>query len=359
MNYKPDFTVLDKLVESGHLAKKELGDLVLYNYSDLTTFEKLWNEHTINSRGTIYNKHTGETVAKALNKFMNFGELDLEKQQSALRARKFEVFTKEDGSMGVVAFYNGKWNVTTRGSFESEQAIKATQMLSNYNISKLNKAFTYIVEIIYPENRIIVNYGSEEKLVLLACIETKTGREADLEALRTHVPFPIAESHTFKNIDAVIEAVSQMDANSEGFVVKLRSGERFKVKSPEYLKLARIMSRMSPLVLWENMVDGKVSTELMQSIPEEFRADYEAMQQELESQYTDVQREVNKLVNEVVLAIADIFTGLPENFNKAVGLYLKDNPNELNQFVFPVVNKKFDNVDKMIMREIRPTGNIL
>jgi RNA ligase len=287
---------------------------------------------------------------------MNFSELDKETQQSALRARKFDVFTKEDGSCGICAYYNGKWNVTTRGSFESDQAIKATQMLSNYNLSRLNKAFTYIVEIIYPDNRIIVDYGSKEELVLLACIETKTGREADLEALRGHVPFPIVESHSFKNIDAVIEAVSKMDANSEGYVVKLRNGLRFKVKSPEYLKLARLMSRMSPLTLWENMKDGKVSTELMQSIPEEFRADYEAIQTQLESQYADVQIEVNKLVYDVLGATSgSIFQ--PDM--KAIGLYLKDNPGELNHFVFPVLHKKFENVDKLIMREIRPTGNIL
>lgn len=359
MNYKPDFEELDKLTELGYLSKKELGDLVLYNYSDKCTFDKMWNEHTINSRGTIYNKLTGETVAKGLPKFYNFGELPKETQESALRARKFEVFTKEDGSCGICAYYNGKWNVTTRGSFESEQAVKATQMLSNYNLSKLNKAFTYIVEIIYPENRIIVDYGSKEELMLLACIETKTGREADLEALRGHVPFPIVESHSFKNIDAVIEAVAAMDSNSEGYVVKLRNGLRFKVKSAEYLKIARLMSRMSPLTLWESMVNGKVSVELMQSIPEEFRADYEAIQIHLEKSYQEIQIEVNKLVNEVVLTIADISTGLPENFNKVVGLYLKENPGELNHFVFPIIHGKLDNVDKLIMREIKPVGNIL
>jgi RNA ligase len=353
--YKPDFIELDKLVESGHLAKKELGDLVLYNYSDLTTFQKLWNEHTINSRGTIYNKLTGETISKALSKFKNFGELDLETQQSALRARKFEVFTKEDGSCGICAFYNGKWNVTTRGSFESEQAIKATQMLSNYNLSQLNRSFTYIVEIIYPENRIIVDYGSKESLVLLACIETKTGREADLEALVSHVPFPITQSHKFKSIDDVIEAVSKMDANSEGYVVKLRNGLRFKVKSPEYLKLARLMSRMSPLTLWENMKDGKVSTKLMQSIPEEFRADYEVIQQELESQYMHLTYCISQRVD-IVESNIDAFS---QTRMKDIGLYLNDNPDELNCFVFPMVHQKFSNVDKMIMREIRPTGNIL
>lgn len=356
MNYKPDFTELDKLTEIGYLSKKQApGYLVLYNYTDKCTFDKMWNEHTINSRGTIYNAVTGECVARGLSKFMNFGELPKERQESILRARKFEVFTKEDGSCGICAFYNGKWNVTTRGSFNSDQAIKATQMLSNYNLSKLNKAFTYIVEIIYPENRIIVDYGSEEKLVLLACIETKTGREADLEALRGHVPFPIVESHSFKNIDAVIEAVAVMDANSEGFVVKMRNGERFKVKSPEYLKIARLISHMSPLTLWESMVNGKVSIELMQSIPEEFRADYEAIQQELELQYEEVYFEVNKLVKKVLENI-DTFS---ENKMKDIGLFLKENPGELNHFVFPIVHGKLDNVDKLIMREIKPVGNVL
>jgi RNA ligase len=356
MNYKLDFIELDKLVESGYLAKKESGDLILYNYTDFCMFEKLWNEHTINSRGTIYNKLTGETIARGLGKFMNYSELDIETQQSALRARKFDVFTKEDGSCGICAFYNGKWNVTTRGSFESDQAIKATQMLSNYNLSQLNKAFTYIVEIIYPENRIIVDYGSKESLVLLACIETKTGREADLQALVGHVPFPIVQSHSFKNIDDIIEAVSKMDANSEGYVVKLRNGLRFKVKSPEYLKLARLMSRMSPLTLWENMKDGRVSTELMRSIPEEFRTDYEVIQQELESQYLNLEYKASSRVRFV---IDDAKIESLETKMRDIGLYLKNNPNELNQFVFPIINKKFENVDKMIMREIRPTGNIL
>lgn len=355
MNYKPDFTELDKLTELGYLSKKEMGDLVLFNYSDKCTFDKLWNIHTINSRGTIYNIVSGETVAKGLPKFFNFGELPGEDVNIALRARKFEVFTKEDGSCGICAFYNGKWNVTTRGSFESEQAVKATQMLSNYNLSKLNKAFTYIVEIIYPENRIIVNYGSKEELVLLACIETKTGREADLEALRGHVPFPIVESHSFKNIDAVIEAVAKMDSNSEGYVVKLRNGLRFKVKSAEYLKIARLMSRMSPLTLWESMANGRVSIELMQSIPEEFRTDYETIQISLEKSYDEIKKEVEELTQKVLRSI-DMFS---LNRMKDIGLYLNNNPNELNHFVFPIVHKKLDNVDKLIMREIKPVGNVL
>lgn len=352
MKYIPNFTELDKLVESGHLLKKELGNLVLYNYSDLTTYDKLWNEHTINSRGTIYNKLTGETVAKGLPKFFNLGELPKEKQDSILRMRKFEVFTKEDGSMGLVAFYNDKWNVTTRGSFSSEQAIKATEMLSKYNLNQLNNNFTYVVEIIYPENRIIVNYGTKEELVLLACIETKTGREADLAALKGHVPFPIVQSHSFNRIDQVIEAVETMDSNNEGFVVKLKTGERFKVKSAEYLRIAKIMADTSPLVLWKAMKDGIVDKKLMEAIPEEFREEYEDIKDELESQYIQVLLAATKRFMDVTNIISSLDP-------KEIGLYLNENGNELNHFVFPILKQKRDAVEKMIMNEIKPVGNIL
>lgn len=351
--YKPNFIELNKLVGTGYLAKKESGNLVLFNYSEKCTFEKNWTKHTINSRGTVYEKSTEKVIGRALPKFYNFSELAVSKQRNILKQERFEVYTKVDGSMGVVYFYNNKWNVSTRGSFESEQAIKATQMLSKYNLSKLNKAFTYIVEIIYPENRIIVNYGSKEELVLLACIETKTGAEADLEALAMSVPFPIAQSHKFSTIDDVIEAVSKMDSNSEGYVVKLPNGERFKVKSPEYLKIARLMSRMSPLTLWENMVSGYVSKELLESIPEEFRVEYEDIQTELERQYSEISVEINRLLQRVLKQFDETVT------KRDIALYLKDNPNELNQFVFPLFDKKYDNVDKMIMKKIRPTGNIL
>jgi hypothetical protein len=37
--------------------------------------------------------------------------------------------------------------------------------------------FTYLFEIIYPENRIVVDYNGEERLVLLGIINTETGEE--------------------------------------------------------------------------------------------------------------------------------------------------------------------------------------
>lgn len=69
------FEPYEKLVESKYLNKQEMGDLVLYNYSDLTTFSREWNKYTIESRGLILNKVNGETVARPFSKFMNATEL--------------------------------------------------------------------------------------------------------------------------------------------------------------------------------------------------------------------------------------------------------------------------------------------
>jgi RNA ligase len=43
----------------------------------------------------------------------------------------FEVYEKMDGSLGIVFWYRGQWVVATRGSFTSDQANKAREILKN------------------------------------------------------------------------------------------------------------------------------------------------------------------------------------------------------------------------------------
>ncbi len=357
--YKPDFIQLEALVVEGYLSKKvsECGGYFLYNYTDYCTFEKKWNKHTENSRGTVYEKGTGRVVARAFPKFYNFSELAVSKQRNILKQTNFEVFTKEDGSMITLAHYGDEWRTHTRGSFNSDQAIKAKEMLHRYNLDRLDKNVTYIFEVIYPENKIVVNYGDKEELILLAAFDTKTGKEkTDVIKYGLNITFPIAQSHKFKSIQEVIDYTQTLDANNEGFVVRLSTGERFKLKSPEYLKIARILSRMSPLVLWESMVEGKVSTELMMSIPEEFRDVYEQFRRDLEYNYRMEMKQADEHYSNVMIATRE---SSREELNKSIGIYMSKNTNKFNPYVFPILNNKFDNLDKMIMKSIRPTGNIL
>ena len=89
----------------------------------------------------------------------------------------FEVYEKLDGSLGILYWLGDEPYIATRGSFESPQAQIATELLRAYDLSGLDRRRTYLFEIIYPENRIVVNYDDRRELVLLAIIDTATGRE--------------------------------------------------------------------------------------------------------------------------------------------------------------------------------------
>ena len=161
---------LYKYVELGKLTKSELGDLVSFNYTDSVTFARAWDELTLSSRGTIYNKNTGEVVAKSFDKFFNLYEMNITPE--SLPKTSFVAMEKVDGSLGIVFLYEEKIRVATRGSFYSEQAVEATKMA---NESPYKEAFeemlqhgTPLVEIIYKSNRIVIDYGDQRKLVVLA-----------------------------------------------------------------------------------------------------------------------------------------------------------------------------------------------
>lgn len=91
---------LRKLEEQGYVSSSEYKDLILFNYTDKTTYEKYWNKYTLEARGTIYNKNTGEIVARAFEKFFNINEMGF--TEEIVSKEKFVATVKYDGSMGCV-----------------------------------------------------------------------------------------------------------------------------------------------------------------------------------------------------------------------------------------------------------------
>ena len=59
-----------------------------------------------------------------------------------------------------------------RSRLTSEQATRATDLYRRkYTEFRPNPGLTYLFEIIYPGNRIVVDYGATEDLILLAVID--------------------------------------------------------------------------------------------------------------------------------------------------------------------------------------------
>lgn len=262
--------------------KHPTAELYIYNYTQATQYESMWNEATLMCRGLIMDADL-KVMARPFGKFFNLGE----RADQIIPDEAFEVFEKMDGSLGVLYWVDQKPYMASRGSFESEQAQRANIMLNNQYkdiLDQLNPALTYVFEIIYPENRIVVNYGAREELVLLAVTDTQTGEELPL----TSIGFPLATK--YDGIQDLNILKSLEEDNKEGFVIKFKSGLRYKVKFEEYVRLHRIITQVSSLTVWEYLKSGEGFEVLLERVPDEFYNWVRATVKELMDAYENIEQ---------------------------------------------------------------------
>jgi len=341
---------LETLISKGYIRKSVCGDLVLYNYTEKTTHKKEWNQHTLNARGHIYERKTHILIARPFPKFFNFDEHSLSEQTKLLKHRSYQVYEKKDGSLGIIYFYKGKWRVNTRGSFKSKQAIKAMQMLSHYDLSDVDTGLTLLVEIIYPENRIIIDYGAKEELVLLGANVTAKDHELEwnqLKDLANKTKMTLPKVYTFKSLIDVIAKTKKLPATEEGYVVRLNNGYRFKVKSEEYLKMVKLKTGLTRKVFCQSMRAGKINTELVESIPEELESELLPIIKSLEEQYQTIEKEIMLNFKKLNVKNAkEIKTAL-----KAIEVDSKDSAPYYK--LFRGADIKDPKIEKYIMRQIK------
>lgn len=348
---KYNLAEFESRVEAGLIRKVETDKLVLYNYTDKCIYEKAWDEYTLAARGIIFEKETGRLIAKPFPKFFNLGEMP-ETQLLNLPNVPYSVAEKVDGSLGIIYFYDGKWNVATRGSFNSVQAQKGLEIFhKNYNNTIRDIHTTYLVEIVYPENKIVVNYGDVEKLVFLGAYDTRSQEEVSIS------DSPAAKRYNLTILE-MIELQKTMPKDQEGFVVRFDNGLRVKIKGHEYLRIHKIISELSPLSLYEVMKAGRVEDTYLMQIPEEYRSEWMPIVAALEAKYRRVQDEIKEDLKLLP------FYRLPQPAKeelKAIGLLTQSENSGLRHpgAMFPSVLSKVEAVDKYIMKSIRPTGNLL
>ncbi len=177
----------------------------------------------------------------------------------------------------------------------SDQSQRATKILHekySHTFPSLKRDRTYLFEILYPENRIVVDYGGMEDLILLAIIDNETGRDLTLE----EIGFPLVKR--YDGIADVSLLQPMFRDNAEGFVVRFESGMRVKVKFAEYVRLHRIITQCSTKVIWEHLSGGLPLDELLERVPDEFyqwvrktteglTAQFEAIERQCKADYAE------------------------------------------------------------------------
>lgn len=276
---------LNKYYEDGLLYKQVHPSLPLtiWNYSEKVQFENLWDEVTLMCRGLVTDNN-GDIVAIPFQKFFNIEE------NRFTPTENFEVYEKMDGSLGIVFWYQGQWVVATRGSFTSDQAIKATEILEKYNKDIMFRHLTFCFEIIYPENRIVLDYGDDEKLVLLGTFD-KNGKETDVE-IWSQWGFDVVKK--YDGIKDFKELKGMIKDDQEGFVVKFTNGDRIKVKGVEYLRLHKIMTNMSTTAVWECLKNGDDIETILKDVPDEFYEKIKSYVRDLRYSYFQISEDAGK-----------------------------------------------------------------
>lgn len=235
--------------------------LRILNYTPQVQYGRLWDDTTLMCRGLIITDDW-EVVARPFRKFFNWGEWD-ETKQADYADRPKSVTEKLDGSLGILYHWDGAWHVATRGSFDSDQARVAQQILTGYDLAEIPTAgVTPLVEIIYPSNRIVVDYGGVRELVLLAALSTASGERLASPWWYGPRAQPVRED--------IATLLSVDESNREGFVVAFSDGEMAKIKIDEYVRLHRILTGTNAVRVWEACQDEALYAALMDRVPDEF-----------------------------------------------------------------------------------------
>jgi len=262
---KVDLKIFENYYDNGLLHKQThpTYDLTIWNYTPKVSFDKLWDEITIQCRGLITDGN-GEIIAHCLPKFFNWEELD----PKDIPNEPFTMTDKMDGSFGNVFYYDSQWLISSRGSFTSDQSIKGAEILKGCNTKYgLIPGWNYIVEIIYPENRIVLDYGGAEKLVVLTVFNVETGEEGFIKNMTSEGWEIVKEYDSVNDFKSIKEMISD---DKEGYVIKFKSGFRMKIKGAEYCRLHSIVTRISNRTVWEYLKDGRSFDDLIDHVPDEF-----------------------------------------------------------------------------------------
>jgi len=299
-----DVDLLARHVRDGNVSVRDhpTAALQILNYTPTCQYARAWDDVTRQCRGLIVHTGWDDVVARPWPKFFNYGEHEGEAAEWDTGAL-VEVTDKLDGSLGILyPVQEGQYAVATRGSFESEQALRGTAIWhERYSHIKPSPGWTWLFEILYPENRIVVDYEGLEDLVLLGAVNIETGVVQG--PYDTYWPGEAAESFPCDTLRVAL--AMEPRPNAEGLVVRfLASGMMLKLKQEDYVALHRIVTGLSERGVWERLSNGESVADICEGLPDEFAAWVQATA-------TDLEEKAERILKVAVATHQEILDELP------------------------------------------------
>lgn len=172
-------------------------------------------------------------------------------------------------SLGILYPTPDGYEIATRGSFTSDQALHATRLFrERYGAFTPPDGMTCLFEVIYPENRIVCDYCGADDLFLLGAVNIATGEVVDPHWVSGWYG-PQATTFAVRTLADALAMPPRPQA--EGLVVRLlETGQMVKIKQDDYVALHKVITGLNARGVWELLGAGKTVADICEPLPDEF-----------------------------------------------------------------------------------------
>ena len=233
-----------------------------------------WTPTNLHQRSVLVDKD-GNVISASFKKFFNWDEKpDLCPPPKDLRGAK--LMEKLDGSTLIFSRYKGKTIVRTRGTSDArkqENGYEVDYLLEKYPKFKAGlelsdfTAVSYVFEWLSPTNRIVINYGDEPDMALVAVIahdDYSYYTQEELDFVAEFYDLRRPRSFSYNSIDEMKASVEAF-RDQEGLCVYYNGDQNIrKVKGAQYLFLHRAKSEISSI---EKVIDVYIDFFMTASFP--------------------------------------------------------------------------------------------
>lgn len=329
-------------------------DLYIYNYTHRTQHEGLWDSYTERCRGLIMDGNNN-ILNNPFPKFFNLGQTE-ELMIHNLPPEMPSITEKLDGMLGILYQEGDNLAIATRGAFDSPHAGWATNWLrlQGYSLDDFKQDHTYLFEIIYPGNRIVVNYRSRAELVLLAVRSNNDESELNYVKEAQELGLSYAKEYSFGDgIDGALKYLEKRRGmESEGFVCKYSNGLRVKIKSLDYKRLHKILTGISAKDIWISLRDKGNVNDILDNVPDEFFKWVKKVEMELTLSKLEIMNKALGLTKEA-MKIKD---------RKEQAEYIRNRTKECDEglmgMAFFLLDGRLDKAEMAAWKRVKPSGEM-
>lgn len=219
-------------------------------------------------RGIIFDGETGDVISRALHKFFNAGQKEEVLFPNIDITQPHIITSKLDGSF-------------IRGFKTSDGTLRFGTKMGETDVAEMTKDFfannpnyvefidtacdidyTAVFEFCTRKQQIVIDYGAEDRMVLIAYRNNITGKYftySQMVNIAKLWNIEVVEQHgTISDVGEFVNKVAD-ETGIEGYVLTFDNGHKTKIKCSEYLKLHRVKDTVSDeRAVMGLILDGKL-----------------------------------------------------------------------------------------------------